>query len=155
MNGKSKAALRRPCWGAPCGNALSIRAEGMKCRRPHRLSMASAMRTDVAEADAEALDGFDPEQVGMMAEAVILVDEMDRPLGRASKVNAHRAGAYHRAFSVMLFDQTAGCCCSAVPTTKSPSRGSGPTPVAPIRSMFPKNAKRRTGWAFEGPPFES
>ena len=68
--------------------------------------MASAMRTDVAEADAEALDGFDPEQVDMMAEAVILVDEMDRPLGRASKVNAHRgAGAYHRAFSVMLFDQ--------------------------------------------------
>lgn len=78
----------------------------MKCRRPHRLSMASAMRTDVAEADAEALDGFDPVQVDMMAEAVILVDEMDRPLGRASKVNAHRgAGAYHRAFSVMLFDQ--------------------------------------------------
>ena len=44
--------------------------------------MASAMRTDVAEADAVALDGFDPEQVDMMAEAVILVDEMDRPLGR-------------------------------------------------------------------------
>ncbi len=68
--------------------------------------MASAMRTDVAEADAEVLDGLDAKQVDMMAEAVILVDEHDRPMGRASKVNAHRgAGAFHRAFSVMLFDQ--------------------------------------------------
>ncbi|MGB2029957.1 MAG: isopentenyl-diphosphate delta-isomerase [Candidatus Poseidoniaceae archaeon] len=68
--------------------------------------MASAMRTDVAEADAEVLDGLDAKQVDMMAEAVILVDEQDRPMGRASKVNAHRgAGAFHRAFSVMLFDQ--------------------------------------------------
>ena len=68
--------------------------------------MASAMRTDVADADAEVLDGLDAKQVDMMAEAVILVDEQDRPMGRASKVNAHRgAGAFHRAFSVMLFDQ--------------------------------------------------
>ena len=67
--------------------------------------MASAMRTDVAEADAEALDGFDAQQVDMMAEAIILVDERDRRIGRASKVNAHRGvGALHRAFSVMLFD---------------------------------------------------
>ena len=72
----------------------------------HRFIMASAMRTDVADADAELLDGHDAQQVDMMAEAVILVDEMDRPLGRTSKVNAHRhAGAYHRAFSVMLFDE--------------------------------------------------
>ena len=68
--------------------------------------MASAMRTDVAAEDAEVLDGLDAEQVDMMAEAVILVDEHDNPLGRTSKVNAHRhAGAYHRAFSVMLFDE--------------------------------------------------
>ena len=68
--------------------------------------MASAMRTDVADEDAELLDGLDAQQVDMMAEALILVDEQDRPLGRASKVKAHRhAGAYHRAFSVMLFDE--------------------------------------------------
>ena len=68
--------------------------------------MASAMRTDVADEDAELLDGLDAQQVDMMAEALILVDEQDRPIGRASKVKAHRhAGAYHRAFSVMLFDE--------------------------------------------------
>jgi len=70
------------------------------------MTMASAMRTDVADEDAELLDGLDAQQVDMMAEALILVDEQDRPLGRASKVKAHRhAGAYHRAFSVMLFDE--------------------------------------------------
>lgn len=70
------------------------------------MTMASAMRTDVANEDAELLDGLDAQQVDMMAEALILVDEQDRPLGRASKVKAHRhAGAYHRAFSVMLFDE--------------------------------------------------
>ena len=68
--------------------------------------MASAMRTDVADEDAELLDGLDAQQVDMMAEALILVNEQDRPIGRASKVKAHRhAGAYHRAFSVMLFDE--------------------------------------------------
>ena len=68
--------------------------------------MASAMRTDVADEDAELLDGLDAQQVDMMSEALILVDEQDRPIGRASKVKAHRhAGAYHRAFSVMLFDE--------------------------------------------------
>lgn len=72
----------------------------------HRMTMASAMRTDVADEDAELLDGLDAQQVDMMAEALILVDEQDRPIGRASKVKAHRhAGAYHRAFSVMLFDE--------------------------------------------------
>lgn len=70
------------------------------------MTMASAMRTDVANEDAELLEGLDAQQVDMMAEALILVDEQDRPLGRASKVKAHRhAGAYHRAFSVMLFDE--------------------------------------------------
>ena len=70
------------------------------------MTMASAMRTDVADEDAELLDGLDAQQVDMMSEALILVDEQDRPIGRASKVKAHRhAGAYHRAFSVMLFDE--------------------------------------------------
>ena len=78
--------------------------------------MASAMRTDVAEADAEALDGFDPEQVDMMAEAVILVDEMDRPLGRASKVNAHRGAGAHG---------------SPRPRSHGPQGPMGPGPMAP------------------------
>ncbi len=37
-------------------------------------------------------------------EDVILVDEADRPIGVAEKMAAHRSGALHRAFSVMIFD---------------------------------------------------
>lgn len=38
-----------------------------------------------------------------MAERVILVDRSDRPLGTAGKLQAHRDGALHRAFSVFVF----------------------------------------------------
>jgi isopentenyl-diphosphate delta-isomerase len=40
----------------------------------------------------------------LKSESVILVDEMDRELGFAEKLAAHRAGALHRAFSVFVFD---------------------------------------------------
>lgn len=36
-------------------------------------------------------------------ELVILVDEKDREIGTAPKLDAHRAGALHRAFSVMIW----------------------------------------------------
>lgn len=36
-------------------------------------------------------------------EQVILVDEFDNPLGYAEKLEAHRAGLCHRAFSVFLY----------------------------------------------------
>lgn len=36
---------------------------------------------------------------------VILVDENDNPVGEAEKMQAHRAGLLHRAFSVFLFDE--------------------------------------------------
>ncbi|MBT5121933.1 MAG: NUDIX domain-containing protein, partial [Euryarchaeota archaeon] len=40
-----------------------------------------------------------------MAEAIILTDEWDQVIGPGSKIVAHRGtGAYHRAFSVLLFD---------------------------------------------------
>lgn len=38
------------------------------------------------------------------AERVILVDELDREIGFAEKLSAHREGALHRAFSVFVFD---------------------------------------------------
>jgi isopentenyl-diphosphate delta-isomerase len=38
------------------------------------------------------------------AERVILVDELDREIGFAEKLAAHRAGTLHRAFSVFVFD---------------------------------------------------
>ena len=39
-----------------------------------------------------------------MSEEVILVDEEDRVLGTAEKMDAHRSGGLHRAFSVFVFD---------------------------------------------------
>ncbi len=39
------------------------------------------------------------------AEHVILVDEADRETGTAEKLDAHRRGVLHRAFSVMVWDR--------------------------------------------------
>ena len=38
------------------------------------------------------------------AEEVILVDAGDRPLGTAGKIEAHRQGRLHRAFSIIIHD---------------------------------------------------
>ena len=49
--------------------------------------------------------GADSTQSALMAEAIILTDEWDHVVGPGSKIAAHRGtGAYHRAFSVLLFD---------------------------------------------------
>ena len=49
--------------------------------------------------------GADETQSALMAEAIILTDEWDHVIGPASKIAAHKGtGAYHRAFSVLLFD---------------------------------------------------
>src|ERR1044072_4618607 len=40
----------------------------------------------------------------MAAEELILVDAFDRELGVGEKMEVHRAGALHRAFSVFVFD---------------------------------------------------
>ena len=49
--------------------------------------------------------GADATQSALMAEAIILTDEWDGVLGPGSKIAAHRGpGAFHRAFSVLLFD---------------------------------------------------
>ena len=49
--------------------------------------------------------GADSTQSALMAEAIILTDEWDQVMGPGSKIAAHRGtGAYHRAFSVLLFD---------------------------------------------------
>jgi isopentenyl-diphosphate Delta-isomerase len=39
-----------------------------------------------------------------MLEEVILVDECDREVGVGEKMQTHRAGALHRAFSIFVFD---------------------------------------------------
>jgi len=36
---------------------------------------------------------------------LILVDENDRPVGLCEKMEAHRKGLLHRAFSIFIFNQ--------------------------------------------------
>jgi isopentenyl-diphosphate Delta-isomerase len=43
-----------------------------------------------------------------MEDQVILVDEHDNPIGAAGKLDAHRSGILHRAFSVFVFDPLSG-----------------------------------------------
>ena len=53
------------------------------------------------------LQGYDAEQIEMMAENCILVDENDHIIGKDSKVNCHIGnGKLHRAFSVLLFNNS-------------------------------------------------
>ena len=60
----------------------------------------------IDETDVLLQEGYDSDQVTMMTEQVILVDEMDKPLGPMSKVDSHRGqGVLHRAFSILLFDE--------------------------------------------------
>ena len=52
-----------------------------------------------------SLDEENPDQAALMAEAVIHVSENDVVLGPISKLDAHqKVGAFHRAFSVLLFN---------------------------------------------------
>ena len=52
-----------------------------------------------------SLDEENPDQAALMAEAVIHVSENDVVLGPISKLDSHqKVGAFHRAFSVLLFN---------------------------------------------------
>ena len=44
----------------------------------------------------------------MMKNELILVDEQDREIGYDEKINTHRNGSLHRAFSVFLLDTASG-----------------------------------------------
>ena len=60
---------------------------------------------DLSQEALDTLRQQDEEQAALMAEAIIKVSEQDEPLGSISKIEAHRgAGAFHRAFSVLLFN---------------------------------------------------
>jgi len=45
-----------------------------------------------------------PVETHLMTENVVLVDPEDRPLGTMEKMEAHREGVLHRAFSVFVFN---------------------------------------------------
>ena len=76
----------------------------------------------------DVLEGENPEQADMMDEMCILVDEEDRPIGSASKLDCHRgAGLRHRAFSVLIFETKTVFFSKKGPVTKSPSQVYGQT----------------------------
>ena len=55
--------------------------------------------------EKSSLQTADPVQAALMAEAVIAVTERDEVIGPMSKLEAHRGpGAFHRAFSLLLFN---------------------------------------------------
>ena len=53
------------------------------------------------------LEMHDQSQADMMTEKCILVDSDDRAIGSATKIECHHGlGKRHRAFSVLLFDES-------------------------------------------------
>lgn len=53
---------------------------------------------------SRANDKLRDDAVNDATEEVILIDEADRPLGTAGKLDAHERGVLHRAFSVLIHD---------------------------------------------------
>ena len=81
-------------------------------KRQNGAHMSNYASGDVPEADIDtdvadlmASQSSDSIQAGMMAEAVLQVDENDVVLGPVSKADSHyQSGKLHRAFSVLLFN---------------------------------------------------
>ena len=68
-------------------------------------SIEDVPRVELSDAERSSLVSKDEAQVALMAEAVIQVNERDEVLGPLSKLEAHRGpGAFHRAFSLLLFN---------------------------------------------------
>ena len=62
------------------------------------------MRASIVSADRTAI--AIPRRRGDEAELVTLVDAHDRPIGSSGKLEAHRTGVPHRAFSILVSDPT-------------------------------------------------
>ena len=72
----------------------------------YEISDVPTIELSDSEQDLLADLGADSMQSQLMAEAIIKVSESDEVIGPVSKISAHRdAGCYHRAFSVLLFDE--------------------------------------------------
>ena len=68
-------------------------------------SIEDVPHVELSDAERSSLVSKDEAQVALMAEAVIQVNERDEVLGSLSKLEAHRGpGAFHRAFSLLLFN---------------------------------------------------
>ena len=68
-------------------------------------SIEDVPHVELSDAERSSLVSKDEAQVALMAEAVIQVNERDEVLGPLSKLEAHRGpGAFHRAFSLLLFN---------------------------------------------------
>ena len=72
----------------------------------YEISDVPTIELSDSEQDLLADLGADSMQSQLMAEAIIKVSESDEVIGPVSKISAHRdAGCFHRAFSVLLFDE--------------------------------------------------
>ncbi|MGA0240752.1 MAG: hypothetical protein ACO3L7_05365 [Poseidonia sp.] len=68
-------------------------------------SIEDVPHVELSDAERSSLVSKDEAQVALMAEAVVQVNERDEVLGPLSKLEAHRGpGAFHRAFSLLLFN---------------------------------------------------
>lgn len=83
------------------------------CKTPflnNRISKLPILVRNFASGDhiANLLSNHDPQQVSLLDEQCIVVDEMDKVIGKKSKKDCHifenNTGILHRAFSVFLFN---------------------------------------------------
>jgi isopentenyl-diphosphate delta-isomerase len=87
---------------------------------------------------------------------VILVDEKDNPIGVAEKMEAHRKGLLHRAFSIFIFNRNGQMLLQQRALNKYHSAGlwtnaccSHPVPDEPIEETIQRRLKEEMG--FETP----
>ena len=85
-------------------------------------------------------------------EKVVLVDEQDNELGSMEKMEAHRKGVLHRAFSVLLFNSKGEVLLQKRSSTKYHSAGlwtntccSHPKPTESIQSAVRRRLKEEMG----------
>jgi isopentenyldiphosphate isomerase len=66
----------------------------------------------------------------MLMTEVILVDERDTPLGTMEKMEAHRKGILHRAFSIFIFNDKGEMLLQKRAMDNTIMRAFGPMPAA-------------------------
>lgn len=84
---------------------------GVVSTRENRVDRIGAVVSSPPDSVSDQVfEGYDAEQIRLMAEDCIVLDENDVPIGSATKKACHlleniEKGLLHRAFSVFLFDQ--------------------------------------------------
>ena len=92
-------------------------------------------------------------EVALMEERVILVDESDHEIGSAEKLQAHREGKLHRAFSIFVFNPAGELLLQKRSSKKYHSDGlwsntccSHPRPGAPMETEVRRRLRQDMGF---------